>query len=968
MPNYPTAIQMMPYSQKPNYLGIQWEAPAGTDVEHYELFICPKTVGNNEISALLSGAKEREGVVKVVFPAGCLCALDNRTTQGARNYYTVFAVGKDGGFVQAKFKMNDAPNMNLSNPVYLKEPYYPCGLKLVPYGQKPDGIGISWKPMTGDWESYAVVTLTNKNISKPEEFEMLFLGQLDFGKLHKVGTNVTEAIDDATPQGARSYYSVVAIDKKGNIREVDNFQTVEAGNAKFTNPVRLSGAASAAPSPPAAPAAAQPAQAIPAIAMHVQAAPAPMVKAPSVAPAPVSAPQPRMQTATMPSPAQAAARPLGGAKYPDRLNLMPMTQDLYGVRLRLKEPRPQVSGFKLVLSTKSFSDTAAALEGRMEGVRVFELPPDTVEVAENTTEPGERRYYALLGLDAGGNLEQVPYEINRAREPALGNARWLDPNIRWPLPTVDADWLLKTMEKGIEPVAFDSGGRIGADKISVFSNQPWEGCRFKIKKPHANYVRYQMLISGDYITRPKLVEAVQGRSKDIRMYEIPKESLELIDNVSEENKKYHYACVGWDKEGNAYWVELDFPSTQHAGFKGPHFVDPGDLARVKRVADGLLAEGRKLLASIGGDKQALFNSGPQALQQGQQAGMMAILAYPMYEDIQNFSKELQDKAGWLEQAQLHFSCGELLKQAEDKLKGEGKPYANPHYSGVEGDLKTARENQGASRKQLQDHLTRCPWSGSSAWYPERLKQLDANDAAMKDIGARMEKLKARDAKAKALYDEAKKAHAEAKYDEAVHLYEEVMKVKPEWETHTEIQRARDDKEFDGQVAAAGKALSNFVAMYDDWMKRDKSDYAWRALRKAHDIIADRESFLLYERRLMKAGYYDDVVSVFRQTKENRQGFVEGIFGADKVNAAAIQTEELENEIYRIQGTIRDHEQKLSELQHEDSKLVGTGFSDYRRNLENDMQRVRNEIERNRSRWGELSKKMALVLADLFGSE
>jgi len=956
MPGYPTAILMMPYSQKPNYLGIQWEAPAGTDVDHYELFICPKTVGNNEISALLSGAKEKEGVVKVVFPAGCLCALDNRTPQGARNYYTVFAVGKDGGFVQAKFKMNDAPNMNLSDPIYLKEPYYPGGLELVPYGQKPEGIGISWKPLPGDWESYAVVTLTNKSISKPEEFEKLFAGQLDFGKLHKVGANVTEAIDDATPQGARSYYSVVAIDKKGNIREVDNFQTMEARNAKFANPVRLSGAA------PAAPAMAQPALAVqfppahqpPAVQVQKVQAPAAQVSPNIVAP-----------KVAVPAPAMKAAQ---GTKYPARLSLMPMTQDLYGVRIKARGQRPQAAGFRLVVSTKSFSDVAAGLEGRMEGVRLFELPADFVEMADNVTAPGERRYYSLLASDGAGNLSEVPLEITKSGEPVLGNARWLDPAIRWPLPTVDADWLLKTMEKGIEPVAFDSGGRMGADKISVFSNQPWEGCRFKIKKPHANYVRYQMLISGDYITRQKLVEAVQGRSKDIRAYEIPIASLELIDNVSEENKKYHYACVGWDKEGNAYWVELDFPSTQHAGFKSPRFVDPSDLARVKRVADGLLAEGRKILASIGSDKQALFNTGPQSLQQGQQAGMMALLAYPMYDDIQRFSQELQDRAGALEQAQLHFKCGELLAQAEAKLKGDGKPYANPHYSGVEGDLKSARENQATSRKQLQDHIARCPWSGNSGWYLERLKQLEANDAVMKDIEARMEKLKARDARSKALYEEAKRAHAEAKYDEAVRLYEEVMKVKPEWETNTEIQRARDDKEFDGQVVAAGKTLSKFVAMYDDWMKREKSDYAWRALRKAHDIIADKESFLLYERRLMKAGYYDDVVSVFRETKENRQGFVEGIFGADKVTAAAIQTEELQNDIYRIQGTIRDHEQKLSELQHEDSKLIGTGFSDYRRNLENEMQRVRNEIERNRSRWGELSKKMALVLADLFGSE
>jgi len=228
MTNYPTNIKMMPYSQKPTWLGIEWERPSDIEVDRFELYLSPKNIGNNEIEPLLTGAKEAEGVVKFVLPADLSSAVDNMSPQGKRTYYTIFAVGKDGTYVLPSFKVNDASRMDLKTPKYLKEPYAPATLKIIPYGQKPDGIGITWTAPEGEWAGFKVVVITGKNINKPEDFEKLFAGELDFVKLYEVGTDVTEVIDDATPQGTRNYYSVVAVDKKGNMVQVETFKAMRS--------------------------------------------------------------------------------------------------------------------------------------------------------------------------------------------------------------------------------------------------------------------------------------------------------------------------------------------------------------------------------------------------------------------------------------------------------------------------------------------------------------------------------------------------------------------------------------------------------------------------------------------------------------------------------------------------------------------------------------------------------------------
>jgi hypothetical protein len=137
-------------------------------------------------------------------------------------------------------------------------------------------------------------------------------------------------------------------------------------------------------------------------------------------------------------------------------------------------------------------------------------------------------------------------------------------------------------------------------------------------------------------------------------------------------------------------------------------------------------------------------------------------------------------------------------------------------------------------------------------------------------------------------------------------------------------------------------------------------------RTAYERIGDKATFLLYERELFKNGYWTDIVDLWRETQGAKAGFLEGIFGADRVRDAGMQMEEAEGELRRIGQSINDLQGKESELQREDSKLIGTGSSDYRTNLQHDIDRVRNAVQRERERSGELWKRMATVLSGLFG--
>jgi len=950
MPNFPNVLKIVSYSQRPTFLGVVWDRPANVDVDRYELFLSPKSIGNNEVGALLMGAKEKDGVVKVTLPASCNCVLDNKSPQGQRVYYTVFAVDKSGDFHQPNFQVNDSANLALKNPTYLKEPFTPMSLKFIPYGQRPDGIGISWEAPKGDWASYRVVVVTGKSISQPQDFEKLFAGQLDFAKLYEVPADVREAIDDASPQGSRNYYSVVAVDRKGNITAIEKFQTVEGARAQFKAPVRLTGKTPAAVAPTILPQG-----------MGTMASPAPPAQAAPPYPACGIKPAPPCDQPRVEPP---VPKPVCTTKYPSRLSTIPSTQHLFGTRIRIKAPRPDLT-YRVVVATKSINNVADALEGRTDFAKVYDLPSDAQEFLDNTTEPYARCYYAVLGRDASGNNIELPFEVVQPRDYKLGGARFLDPGRGWPLPTVDGDWLLKTTARGIEFVPDEpSGSRM--QTIGPYVNQVWEGTRFRLKGARKEYVRYQLLMANDYIKKDKLVDAVQGRSNYIRAYEIPVDALELIDNITEVKAKVYIALIGWDKEGNGYDVELEFKSTQHAEFKSPRFVDPKDLARVKATADEMISLGRKTLSSIGTDRQALYTGGPNAIQTAIQCGARARLVYPMYEDIDRFRHEVIDRNGWLVQARSQFECDEALAKADKALKGDRQPYAFPNYSSAEGSIKTVRKIQDEARAVLKQHIADAHWSSGSEWYKERLGQFDGNETNLKGLEEHMVELRARDAKAKALYEKARTAHSGERFDEAIALYGEVMKIKPEWDTNQDIATAKDDKEFAGQIAAAGTALSKFKAIYDDWSERGKSDYAWNALGKAFALIGDKASFLLYSRELFKHEHYSDVVNLFRDIRGSKEGFLDGIFGADKVRAVSMQLEEADAELRRIDEAIRDMDGKLNELQREDTKLAGSGYSDYRTSLQNDIERVRHAIERERERSGEIWKRMATVLAELLG--
>jgi hypothetical protein len=953
MPNYPASLKMVPYSQRPTYLGVAWDRPGNVDVDRYELYLSPKSIGNNEVQALLTGAKAGEGVVKVALPADCNCVLDNRSPQGQRIYYTVFAVDKTGNYHQPNFQVNDSVNMDLKNPTFLKEPYTPTFLKFIPYGQRPDGIGISWEAPAGDWTSYRVVVLTGKSINRPEDFEKLFAGQLDFAKLYEVPAGTGEAIDDASPQGSRNYYSVVAVDKKGNMMAVEKFQTVEGSQAKFKAPVRFAGTApgAGAPTAPKVP------------------PPGTGKMEPPVPPASPAPPYPSCVTkpalpCDQPRVEPAVPTPVCATKYPSKLSTIPSTQHIYGTRIRIKDPRPDLR-YRIIIATKSINKPEDAIEGRLDFVKVFDHVPDADTFVDNVTDPYARCYYAVLGLDAQGNCVELPFEVRQPDGYVLSGAKLLDPNKRWALPSTEDDWLLKTTEKGVELVPDpQSSGR--KESIGPYVNQVWEGTRIRIKHPKKEYIRYQLLIASNYIYKEKLLDGVQGRSDYIKAYEIPVDALELIDNITQPKTKVHVGLIGWDKEGNGYNVELDFPSPQYAEFKAPRFVDPTDLARVKAAADEVLAEGRKVLASIGGDKQSLFSTGPDRINLSLQYGAKAQLVYPMYDEIPRYLKEVVDRNGWLFQARFQFECEAALAKADVDLKGDQQPYAFPNYGGAEDCMKIVREKQAEAKTMLQKHISEAPWSSNSEWYGQRLKQFEENEVRLKRLVDHITELKARDAKAKALYEKARGAHSNGEFDEAIKLYGEVMKVKPEWDTNQDIATAKDDKEFAGQIAAAGTNLSKFKAIYDDWMERGKSDYAWNALGKAFARIGDKASFLLYSRELFKHEHYSDVVNLFREIQSSKEGFIEGIFGADKVKTVGLQLEEADAELRRIDEAIRDMDGKLNELQREDSKLVGSGYSDYRTSLQNDIERVRHAIERERERSGELWKRMATILAELLG--
>ena len=950
MPNLPASLKMVPYSQKPTFLGVSWDRPANVDVDHFELYLAPKTIGNNEIAAMLSGSKSGEGVIKVALPSSCTSVLDNRTPQGQRTYYTVLTVDKAGNFHQAEFKVNDAANMNLPDPVYLKEPYTPSSLVFVPYGQKPDGIGLSWEAPKGDWASYRVVVVTGKSIGKPEDIEKLFAGALDFAKLYEVPADAREAIDDATPQGTRNYYSIVAVDKKGNIKALEKFQTADAVAAKLKSPVRLSGKAPAAPVAP--------------VSVPVAIAPAPVVGVMAAPTAPQKPAPAYPACGITPQPACDQPKTPPGAKYPSKLSTMPSTQHLWGTRIRIKTPRPDLT-YRIVVATKSINNPADALEGRLDYVRVIDLGPDANELIDNITAPYSRCYYAVLGRDSAGNHLELPFEVKQPDNYLVGVAKFLDPGKRWALPTVDDDWLLKTTEKGIEAVPELPTGRLN-ESVGPYVNQVWEGTRFRIKGAKKEYLKYQVLIGSNYIKKDKLVDAVSGRSDYIKAYEVPPDALELIDNITSTGTKVHIAVIGWDKEGNGYYVESDFPSTQYADFKAPRFVDPNDLVRVKTMADEVIAIGRQLLGSIGTDKDALYNKGPSLIEQAIMAGARARLVYPTYMEIDRYREEVIDRNGWLVQARSQFETLDAVSRSDAALKGDRQPYAFPNYSGAEDHVKIARQKQTESRTILQKLISEAPWCARSPWYAERLNQFDTNDASVKKLDNHMAELQARDAKAKALYDKASAAHKASRFDEAIALYSEVTKVKPEWDTNKEIIQAKDDKEFAAQVIAAGTDLSKFKSMYDDWMKREKSSYAWRSLRTAYEHIGNKDTFLLYERELFKNGFWNDVVDLWRETQGTKAGFLEGMFGVDRVRDATMQMEEAEGELRRIDQSINDLQGKEHELQREDSKLVGSGYSDYRTNLQHDIERVRNAIARERERSGEIWKRMAMVLSGLFG--
>jgi|GEM_PF-4968862 len=950
MPNLPATLKMVSYSQRPTYIGLLWKPLPGVEVDRYEIFLSPKGLGNADAGAMVSGAKAGEGVIKVALPPSCISALDNKSPQGQRTYYTVLAVDKTGNYLQVDFQVNDAANMNLEGPTYLKEPYIPNSLVFTPYGQKPDGIAISWEAPKGDWASYRIVVLTGKSLSKPEDIEKIFTGALDFAKLYEVPADIREAIDDATPQGTRNYYSVVAVDKKGNLRALEKFQTAEAAQAKLKSPVRLSGKAPAAPS----------------VTLPVQAPTAPIqgVGGPSAPAVPQVRAPAYPECGIKPQPPCDQPRLPPGVKYPTSLAMMPSTQHLYGMRIRIKTPRPDLS-YRVVVASKSVTNPADALEGRLDYAKVYDLGPESNELIDNVTEPYTRCYYAVLGRDASGNHIELPFEVKAPSTYALGAAKFLDPGKKLALPTVDDDWLLKTTGKGIEVVP-DPPNASQISSLGPFSTQVWEGTRFRIKGAKKDYLRYQVLISSNYIKKDGLVDAVRGRSEKIHAYEIPPDALELIDNITCTGSKVYIAVIGWDKEGNGYYVESEFPSTQYANFKAPRFVDPTDLVRVKTMADEAITIGRQLLSSIGTDKDSLFNKGPTIIQQALLVGQRARLVYPTYAEIDRYREELIDRNGWLGQAQAQFETLDAIARADTALKGDQQPYAFPNYSGAEEQIKTARQKQAESRALIQKLGTEAPWCARSPWHTERLKSFDENDAALKKLDDHMTELRARDAKAKALYDKAGEAHKASRFDEAIALYTEVTKVKPEWDTSADILRAQDDKEFASQATAAGTNLAKFKAMYEGWMKRDKSGYAWRSLRTAYERIGDKETFLFYERELFKHGFWSDVVDLWRETQSTKAGFLEGLFGADRVRDATIQMEEAEGELRRIDQSISDLQGKESELQREDSKLVGSGYSDYRTNLQNDIERVRNAAQRERERSEELRKRMATVLSGLFG--
>lgn len=937
MPNFPNTIKVIPYSQRPTFLGVAWTKPLNIDVDRYELFLSPKSIGNNEVGALLMGAKEKEGVVKVTLPPGCTCVLDNRSPQGQRVYYTVFAVDKTGDFHQANFQVNDSANLALENPTYLKEPFTPMSLKFIPYGQRPDGIGISWEAPKGDWASYRVVVVTGKSISQPQDFEKLFAGQLDFAKLYEVPAEAREAIDDASPQGSRNYYSVVAVDRKGNITAIEKFQTVEGSRAQFKAPVRLTGKGPATVSPTMPP----------------------QGKGTMASPAPPAQPAPPCD---QPRAKPAVPQPASVSKYPSRLTTIPSTQHIYGTRIRIKESRPDLA-VRVVVATKSLNNPADALEGRLEYARVLEVPSGHNELIDNITEPYARCYYAVLGRDAAGNHTELPFEVKQPDDFKVGGARFLDPSRRWPLPTVDGDWLLMTTEKGIALVPEPSYGRAGQN-VGVSVKQPWEGSRIRVKGARKEYVRYQFLIAPKYIQKDKLVDAAQGRSDYIKAYDIPTDATELIDNLTQTDALGYQAMLGWDSEGNAYSVELEYPGTQHAEFKSPRFVDPTDIARVKAVADELIALGRKTLAGIGTDRQALYTGGPNAIQTAIQCGARARLVYPMYEDIDRFRHEVIDRNGWLVQARSQFEADEALAKADMALKGDRQPYAFPNYSSAEESIKTVRKVQDESRAVLKQHIADAPWSSGSEWYKERLMQFDGNETCLKRLEEHMVELKARDAKAKALYEKARAAHSGERFDEAIELYKEVIKVKPEWDTNDDIQRAKDDKEYAGQIAAAGTTLSKFKAIYDDWMGREKSDYAWRALGTAFARLQDKDSFLLYERQLMAQGHNRDAVELYRNVHGSKPELLERFFGKDRVLGIGNQMEEAYSEMGRIEGEIRDLEQAKSELEQETFKIMGQGYTDYRTRVQNDIDRHKNAIERDHERIGDLYRRMAEALGAL----
>ncbi len=868
---YPSDLHAISYSQKPSFLGISWEEPECA-VDHYEVYTMKRSTNSDDAEAIITG--KRDDASKTVLPSSCKYLVDNVSPQGNRHYYAVFAVDKEGNYIQPKFRV-DLADPQKPNARFMKEPYLPMEITMISHSQKPAGIAVVWSYIPGDYE-YAVL-VANRSSFQPEELERLFTGNYEGGKLFRVA-RANEVIDDISPQGERRYYSVLTFDKNGNMFPLERFQTNEASRVTLKNPIKLSGGA--------------------------------IVKVVSSASseATVHAIK-KTEDAPIARPSQ-TLHPTKGNSYPSQLNPIPYSQKWGGIHIRIK-PREGSSyaRFRVVILTRSVPPDKIpnALEGKLDGARVYDIAPDRLEQIDNAGTVGTMYYYDVLGIDALGNISEVPFEVNSEDRMKFTNGNFLEP------------------AKGRLQPRFP----ITIEQIS--SKQPWDGNRLRIPEPPKSVVRMQLVISKRRLNDNETGPAAEGKLDCAHAFEVPIGNRELIDNISKPNEHPVYMLLGYDAEGFADFIKFEVCS-QDVEFKNPNFVDPNNLEYVKGNSDRLIAEGRKMLAGIGKDRRSATETGPQAVEQAYVCALRAHRLYPMYPEVKKLAEECIVKKEELDKLAIQYECDDALGRARELIKGDLPDYSNAEM------------------------------------YLDKVRKLQPSNAEMLSMKSEIACMKALDDKAREIYKRADKAHMEDRFDEAIALYEEVMRVNTRWNTKSNVAIVRDDKEFAGQLASAkasGK-LDSFRAIYDDWLARGKEAYAWSAVKNAFEHFRDGPSFVMYERLHMKHHYWGEVVRMFYECE--KEGFLEGIFGADKIKDALCGIDEYYPEIRRIDQEINDLKQQMRELENERSKLVGTGSSEYRTSVENSLERVQHAIQRSEERRREVVGKQAKVLEGLFGKD